>query len=70
MEYLIELFWDKEADVWVATSNTLHLALESDSIEVLIERVKLAVPELLFLNKVTNHNSISLCFNIRFKLYE
>ena len=70
MEYSIDLFWDKEADVWVATSDTLHLALESDSIEVLIERVKLAVPELLFLNNVTNHNSISLCFNISFKLYE
>lgn len=70
MEYLIDLFWDKEADVWVATSETLHLALESNSIEVLIERVKLAVPELLSLNKVTNQKSVSLCFNIRYGLYE
>ncbi len=69
MEYLIDLFWDKEADVWVATSDTLHLALESDSIEVLIERVKLAVPELLFLNKFSTQKPISLCFNIRCELY-
>lgn len=68
MEYLIELFKDKEADVWIATSNTLHLALESDSLEVLIERVKLAIPELLSLNKVSIERPITLCFSIRCEL--
>jgi len=68
MEYVINLFWDKEADVWVATSDALYLVLESDSIEVLIEKVKLAVPELLTLNKVSIQKPISLCFNIRYEL--
>ena len=70
MEYLIDLFWDKEADVWVATSDTLHLALESDSIEALIERVRFATPELLSLNNASIQKPISLCFNIRCELYE
>lgn len=68
MELAIDLLWDKEANVWVATSEDLCLALESDSIEVLIERVKLAAPELLFLNKVSIQKPISLCFNIRCEL--
>lgn len=51
-EYVIRLFWDEEAEVWVATNDALGLALESDSIEVLIEKVKLALPELLSLNNV------------------
>lgn len=54
--YIIKLHWDSEAEeagVWVATSEDVKgLVLESDSIEALIERVKLTVPELLSLNKV------------------
>ncbi len=67
-EYVVNLVWDKEADVWIATSDALCLALESDSIESLIERVKLAVPELLLLNKVSVKKPISLCFNVRCEL--
>jgi hypothetical protein len=69
MEYAINLFWDKEAAVWVAISEDVQgLVLESDSIDVLIERVKLASPELLSLNKVSIQKPISLCFNIRCEL--
>lgn len=65
MEYIINLFWDKEVNVWVATSEALGVVLESDSIEVLIEKVKSAAPELLSLNKVSIQKPKSLCFNIR-----
>lgn len=66
--YTITLFWDKEASVWVAISYALGLALESDSIEILIERVKLAVPELISLNELEPQRPISLCFKIKCKL--
>ena len=47
----IEFLWDQDAGVWVATSKDVPgLALESDSFDALLERVRLAVPELLELN--------------------
>ncbi|MFV0400965.1 MAG: DUF1902 domain-containing protein [Oscillospiraceae bacterium] len=69
MEYTINIFQDNEADVWIATSEDVRgLALEANSIDILIERVKLAVPELLSLNKVSNEKSVSLCFIIQCNL--
>ena len=51
MEYTVKLFWDTETCVWVATSDDIRgLVLESGSLDVLIERVRMAVPELLKLN--------------------
>ena len=51
MDYNIKMTWDKEAAVWVATSDDVPgLALESGSFDALIERVKYAVPELMELN--------------------
>lgn len=51
MSYTINLLWDSEASVWVATSEDIKgLVLESGSLDVLIERVRMAVPELLRLN--------------------
>ena len=58
MEYTINLMWDNDASVWIATSDDIKgLILESGSINALIERVKLAIPDLIELN-----NPISLCF--------
>ena len=51
MEYTVKLFWDSESSVWVATSDDIRgLVLESGSLDVLIEKIKLAVPDLLKLN--------------------
>ena len=51
MSYIVNLLWDSEASVWVATSEDIKgLALESGSLDVLIERVRMTVPELLRLN--------------------
>jgi predicted RNase H-like HicB family nuclease len=48
MEYKILLTWDEEAYVWMATSEDVPgLALESGSLDALIERVKFAIPDLL-----------------------
>ena len=51
MNYTVNLLWDSEADVWVATSDDIiGLVLESGSLDVLIERVRRIAPELLELN--------------------
>ena len=52
MEYKVNMMWDDEASVWIATSADIPgLVLESGSIDALIERVKVAIPELLELNQ-------------------
>ncbi len=43
--------WDDEAAVWIATSKDVAgLVLESASLGLLMDRVKMAVPELIELN--------------------
>ena len=49
--YKIDFLWDVEAGVWVATSeDVLGLVLEHGSLDALVEKVKVAVPELLELD--------------------
>ena len=44
----ITFSWDDEACVWIAVSDdTVCLALEHESLDILLERVRIAVPELL-----------------------
>jgi hypothetical protein len=50
MEHIIEINWDSEARVWYAVSDSIPLALESNSFDALIERVKITAPEILELN--------------------
>jgi len=52
--YDVNITWDDEADVWIAISDEIPLALESDSYDALIERIKVAAPEILELNSVSN----------------
>jgi predicted RNase H-like HicB family nuclease len=50
----VKAFWDEEAKVWVATSDDLPgLATEADSVEALVEKLKIIIPELLEANHVT-----------------
>lgn len=51
MNYNVKLTWDGEASMWVATSDDVPgLVLESNYYDALIEKVKVAIPELLELN--------------------
>ena len=51
MEYIVNLNWDSEADVWIATSEDIPgLVLESGSFDALLERVRFVVPELPSMN--------------------
>jgi predicted RNase H-like HicB family nuclease len=59
-EYHILLTWDDEARVWIAESDDIPgLILESGSLDVLIERVRYAAPELLELSGNTANVSLS-----------
>ena len=60
-EYIVLLTWDEEASVWVAENDDIPIALESPSLDTLMERVKLAAPELLELND-KNHGEMALLF--------
>ena len=67
MNYTVLVSWDEEANVWVATSPDITgLVLESESLDILIDRVKNAVPELLELNSLKPANVISyVCHRIQ-----
>ena len=55
MEYKVNLTWDNDASVWIATSDDIPgLVLESGSFDALLERVRFAAPELLSLNGTTD----------------
>jgi hypothetical protein len=43
--------WDDDASVWVATSNDVDgLAIEASTVDALIERLKIVIPELMEVN--------------------
>ena len=49
--------WDEKARVWVATSDDVPgLATEESTIEALIEKLTILIPELLQLNGVQMQN--------------
>ena len=51
MIYKVNLMWDGDVSMWIATSDDVPgLVLESNSYDALIEKVKVAIPELLELN--------------------
>ena len=51
--YVIDVIWDEEADVYVASSEHVPgLVTEAGSLDALFERVKAIMPELLVENGV------------------
>ena len=51
--YFIHAEWDDEAEVWVATSDDVPgLVAESETIEALVLKLKILVPELLEANGI------------------
>ena len=62
IEYVIIFSWDDEASVWIAESQDIPgLILESGSFDALVERVKIAIPDLLELDK-KDHTQVKLHF--------
>ncbi|MCK7477227.1 MAG: DUF1902 domain-containing protein [Candidatus Moduliflexus flocculans] len=51
--------WDVEAGVWVATSDDIPgLVTEAETMEVLLARLRIMIPELLALNGMTQQGDI------------
>jgi predicted RNase H-like HicB family nuclease len=51
--------WDEEAHVWVATSDDVPgLATEGDTLEGLVEKLKIMIPELLDANGAEQENEV------------
>jgi len=51
--------WDEEAMVWVATSEDVPgLATEAVTMEALVERLKVMIPELLMANNVSFQDEV------------
>ena len=61
MNYNIDVNWDETAGVWCAVCDEIPLALESNSFDALIVKVKIAAYETLELNEEATDN-IKLCF--------
>ena len=61
--YTIQLSWDDEAEVWLAINEEIPLALESDSLDKLIERVKLAAPEIIEMNNLEWRNGLNFVYS-------
>jgi len=58
-EYTITIAFDDEAQKWYAQNDDIPIILEDYSIDTLINRIKLAVPEMLEINN-TPHTGIHL----------
>jgi predicted RNase H-like HicB family nuclease len=51
----VDAFWDEEAQVWVASSNDVPgLITEADTMEQLMQKLKIVIPELLHANGLLN----------------
>lgn len=58
--YEVRAQWDTEAGVWVAESEDVPgLVAEADSPNVLVQKLRTLIPELLELNGVPNDRSAS-----------
>ncbi|MEC4818479.1 MAG: DUF1902 domain-containing protein [Scytonema sp. PMC 1069.18] len=51
--FKVQAFWDSDAEVWVATSEDVSgLATEASTIEILTQKLREMIPELLLLNSI------------------
>jgi predicted RNase H-like HicB family nuclease len=48
--YTVHCVWDAEAEVWVATSDVPGLATGADTLDSLVQKLKVVIPELLEAN--------------------
>jgi hypothetical protein len=59
--YNIAFFWDEEANVWIASSEDVAgLILEDESLDNLMSRVFITVPELIGSRKIDHDKVLSI----------
>jgi len=70
--YHVEAIWDQEAQVWVATSDDVPgLATEAASLDLLITRLRVLIPELLEANRQLDPERVqSLAFELTTRRHE
>ena len=66
--FKVEAFWDSDAEVWVATSDDVPgLVTEASTIEVLTQKLREMIPELIILNRIIPPDYMgSITFDIKF----
>lgn len=52
MDVCIKIIYDNEADVYIAENDEIGLVLESGSLDKLIERLRVTVPEMAVANGI------------------
>lgn len=51
--FKVEAFWDSDAEVWVAASDDIPgLVTEASTIELMTQKLREVIPELIILNKI------------------
>ena len=67
-EYIVNFLWDDEAEVWIAVCDDIPLTLESESLDELINRVRLAASEIIKMNNLPKFENVCLSMNRHEKL--
>lgn len=63
--FKVEAFWDSDAEVWVATSDDVPgLVTEASTIEVLTQKLREIIPDLIILNKIVPPDVGSITFEL------
>ena len=57
----INIMYDDEASVWIAMGKGIGIFLEDESYDKLVEKVKMALPEMLELNGYPKNQVVYLC---------
>lgn len=50
MDCVVEIQWDDEAGLWTTANDYFPFALEAESLDRLMERVRMIIPEMVELN--------------------
>jgi len=57
MKHIVKVNWDDDANVWYAICSTVPFAIENESLDTLIERIKVVATETLNINNTPYCNS-------------
>ena len=61
----VKAVWDRDAHVWVAISEDVPgLATEADTLEQLIEKLQVMIPELMEANGLVDSNEGEISFHL------
>ena len=64
---IVNIYWDDEANVWIATCDSLGIVMESESYDMLNNRVIEAAPEMA---ELKNTDCSTLVFSTLNRQYE